>query len=195
MWWSWLIARKTTARPEIEKERRSQRSMVTRIVWSRHRFWSCWSWKSFCTLKRKEESSVYSTVTTASVWSWLTSADCRGESGQDRLMADAIPELWPEDGQVYPIPGNTMEANTFQYYSEDDPTSIQCQPIPSNTTQYHTPRSDSDSKVMVEIWSRDCNSSICPGMGHLWPHNTLKQILCYIFRTNTPISLKNTCAS
>ena len=51
-------------------------------------------------------------------------------------MADAIPELWPEDGQVYPIPGNTMEANTFQYYSEDDPTSIQCQTIPGNTTQY-----------------------------------------------------------
>ena len=37
VWWSWLIARETTARPEIEKERKSQRSMVTRIVWSRHR--------------------------------------------------------------------------------------------------------------------------------------------------------------
>ena len=164
--------------------------MVTRIVWSRHigpgsadhgRVFALWN----------ERKSLQSTVqwpppVCGPGWLLLIAEETQGS---DRPMADAIPELWPEDGQVYPILGNTMEANTFQYYSEDDPTSIQCQTILGNTTQYHTPRSDSDSKVMVERWSTDCNSSNCPGMGHLWPHNSLKQKLRYIFKTNTPTFL------
>ena len=133
VWWSWLIARKTTARPEIEKERRSQRSMVTRIVWSRHRFWSCWSWKSFCTLKRKEESSVYSTLQN-SVWSWLTSADCRGDSGQ--RQTDGRRDTRVMAGRWSSV-SNPRQYHGGEYFSILFRRWPNVHPIPDNTTQYH----------------------------------------------------------
>ena len=129
--------------------------------------------------KRKEKSSVYSTVTTTSVWSWLTSADCRGDSGQ--RQTDGRRDTRVMAGRWSSV-SNPRQYHGCEYFSILFRRWANVHPIRGNTTQYRTPRSDSDSKVMVERWSTDCNSSIRPGMRHLWTHNSFKQILSYTFK-------------